>query len=254
MGNLNSMGVGYDLYTKTLSEFAFGQKTVINTINQYSFCMAEKDEDFKNALLKSDVLLPDGDGIVLAERFLTGKKIKKITGADLHAYLLSFLNKTKGKCFYLGSSAATLEKIKNRLTSEYPDLQANFYSPPFTPQFSTSDNEEMISIINEFKPDVLFVGLTAPKQEKWAIDHKQEIDAKLVCGIGAVFDFYAGTVERPSQLWIDMHLEWLGRFIHEPKRLWRRYLYYGPVYLYMILKKKLSLQKMLKPEVTQRAA
>ncbi|UKT62405.1 WecB/TagA/CpsF family glycosyltransferase [Pedobacter mucosus] len=254
MSNLNSMGVGYDLYTKTLNEFVLGKKMVINTINQYSFCMAEQDEEFKKALMNSDVLLPDGDGIVLAERFLTGKKIKKISGADLHAYLLSYLNKTKGKCFYLGSSSSTLDKIKNRLKREYPDLQANFYSPPFTQEFSDTDNEEMINSINEFKPDVLFVGLTAPKQEKWSIDHKQEIDAKLVCGIGAVFDFYAGTVERPSQVWIDMHLEWLGRFIQEPRRLWRRYLYYGPVYLYMIFKKKFSSDKSFKPQLPQRAA
>lgn len=250
MSNLDSMGVGYDLYTKTLNEFVFGQKMVVNTINQYSFCMAEQDEDFKNALMNSDVLLPDGDGIVLAERFLTGKKIKKISGADLHVHLLSILNQTKGKCFYLGSSNATLEKIRTRLASEYPDLTANFYSPPFTNEFSNADNAEMISLINEFRPDVLFVGLTAPKQEKWSIDHKQEIDAKLVCGIGAVFDFYAGTIERPSQLWIDMHLEWLGRLIQEPRRLWRRYLYYGPVYLYMIFRKKFSSAKSFKPQVT----
>lgn len=245
MRNINSLqpkGINYNLFTGMLNDLPLARKTVINTINQYSFCIAEEDVKFKEALLNSEVLLPDGDGIVLAERILTGKRIKKISGTDLHLHFLSTLNAKKGRCFYLGSSPSTLEKIKTKLASEYPDIEAGFYSPPFKLQFTDEDNQAMIDAINSFKPDVLFIGLTAPKQEKWSSEHKQAIDAKIICAIGAVFDFYAGTVKRPSKLWINMRLEWLGRFMSEPKRMWRRYFYFGPIYLYLIMKQKVQPQ------------
>lgn len=240
MKNINPKGIDYNLFTGILNDLSYTRKTVINTINQYSFCIAENDPNFKKALQESEILLPDGEGIVMAERILTGKKIKKISGAQLHDHFLTTLAQRKGKCFYLGSSPSTLAKIKANLDKQYPDIQASFYSPPFKTEFSEQDNKDMIDAINSFAPDVLFIGLTAPKQEKWSHDHKEAINAKVICAIGAVFDFYAGTVKRPSNMMINMKLEWLGRLISEPKRMWRRYLYFGPVYLYLILKRKMK--------------
>jgi len=243
MNSLKSNGINYNLFTGILNDLPVASKTVINTINQYSFCIAEEDAQFKQALQESEILLPDGDGIVFAERLLTGNKIKKISGTDLHMHLLSSLSKTKGRAFYLGSTPDTLLKIKERLAQEYPDIEAGFYSPPFRLEFTEEDNQAMLDAINSFKPDVLFIGLTAPKQEKWSNAHKEAIDATIICAIGAVFDFYAGTVKRPGQLMINMKLEWLGRFASEPKRMWRRYFYFGPVYLYLILKKKMNFKQ-----------
>lgn len=240
MNNIKTQGIDYNLFTGILNDLSYHQKTVINTINQYSFCIAEEDASFKKALQESEILLPDGEGIVMAERILSGKKIKKISGTDLHLHFLTSLSKKKGRCFYLGSSPATLEKIRKNLNKEYPEIEAGFYSPPFKQEFSAQDNQDMIDAINAFKPDVLFIGLTAPKQEKWSNEHKQAINAKVICAIGAVFDFYAGTVKRPAKLMIDLKLEWLGRFLSEPKRMWRRYFYFGPIYLYLILKQKMN--------------
>ena len=96
----------------------------------------------------------------------------------------------------------------------------------------------MIEAINDFEPDVLFVGMTAPKQEKWIIENASFVKAHVITGIGAVFDFYAGTKERPAQWMIDWGLEWLGRLISDPKRLWKRYVVYNPVFVYKILKIK----------------
>lgn len=98
----------------------------------------------------------------------------------------------------------------------------------------------MIGAVNSFQPDVLFIGMTAPKQEIWASQHKSSLNVKTICTIGAVFDFYAGTVNRPNAFFIKMGLEWLGRLLKEPKRLWKRYLYYGPVFIALILKEKLK--------------
>ncbi len=231
---------GYELFTGSLNDIPYNDKILVNTINQYSYCIAETDSEFKNALKHSEILLPDGIAVVVAVRLLTGKKIRKISGADLHQHLLSSLNKKAGRCFYLGSSPATLDKIKNRLKDEYPAISAGFYSPPYKSNFLLTDNKEMLKAVNDFKPDVLFVGMTAPKQEKWAFDHKEALDANIICSIGAVFDFYAGTVNRPGKIWINLGLEWLGRLLSEPKRLWKRYLYYGPVFIYAMMKQKFS--------------
>jgi N-acetylglucosaminyldiphosphoundecaprenol N-acetyl-beta-D-mannosaminyltransferase len=231
--------IDYYVFKENLNNQGFTKKTLINTINQYSFCIAEQDEKFKTALQESDVLLPDGMAIVEAIRFLTGHKIKKIAGADIHLHLLQELNTKHGSCFYLGSSEDTLSKIKKRLAIEFPNILVQSYSPPYSIEFSDIENAKMIQAVNTFEPDVLFVGMTAPKQEKWAYKHKDDLDSKIICTIGAVFDFYAGTVNRPSQFWIDLKLEWLIRLVKEPRRLWKRYLYYGFVYVFLICKYKL---------------
>jgi N-acetylglucosaminyldiphosphoundecaprenol N-acetyl-beta-D-mannosaminyltransferase len=238
MSEVLSNYVGYNIYTKSLDDLPQLPKIVINTINQYSFCLAEKEVGFRSALMSSDVLLPDGVGIVAAVRLQSGQKIKKISGSNLHYYFLNKLNKEYGSCFYLGSSEKTLKKIQERITLEYPNIRVGYYSPPFKPAFSEEDNAKMIAAVNLFQPDVLFVGMTAPKQEKWAVANKNQLNTKVIGSIGAVFDFYAGTMNRPSSFWINSGFEWFGRLLNEPKRMWKRYLYYGPLFLYSMIKYK----------------
>jgi len=230
--------LGYSIFNDVLNNIASDKKLLINTINQYSYCIAEKDPQFKEALKGSDILLPDGVAMVLAVRLLTSYRTKKIAGADLHQFFLEKCNAEKKTCFYLGSSSKTLTKIQKRLQREYPQLNVGFYSPPYKQRFTEEDSLKMVEAINVFKPDILFVGMTAPKQEKWAYMFRNEVNAKIICSIGAVFDFYAGTVRRPGKFWIKIGLEWLLRLVKEPKRLWRRYLYYGPFFLFLILKEK----------------
>lgn len=234
----NILFLNFSVFKENLSQINLSQKTLINTINQYSFCIAQEDAAFKKALQGSDVLLPDGMAIVAAARLLTNTKITKIAGAQLHEFLLHKLNETGGSCFYLGASEDTLAKIKARINLAYPKIRVHTHSPPFKTIFSVSDNTEMVSAVNAISPDVLFIGMTAPKQEKWAFEHKDQLQAQTICSIGAVFDFYAGTVKRPSPFWIAMRLEWFIRLIKEPKRMWKRYLYYGPVFIAYILKEK----------------
>lgn len=240
MNYLPNSFMGYELFDGNLNSLPDTTKTVINTINQYSFCVAEHDNDFKSALMASSVLLPDGVGIVIGVKSSTGYNLKKISGTDLHLNMLARVNRNKGRVFYLGSSENTLSKIRQRLGTEYPDIACGTYAPPFKPTFTEDDNAAMIAAVNAFKPDVLFVGMTAPKQEKWVYQHQNSLDAKFICSIGAVFDFYAGTVKRPSQFWINLGLEWFVRLCREPKRMWKRYIYYGPIFAYALLKEKLT--------------
>ncbi|MEO6851340.1 MAG: WecB/TagA/CpsF family glycosyltransferase [Mucilaginibacter sp.] len=229
----------YSLYISKLDEINVSSKCVINTLNQYSYTVAEKDHKFKTALIESDILLPDGIGIVGAVKLLKGITIKKIAGSDLHEHLLYQLSATGGRCFYLGSNEATLINIQKHLAIDYPSIKMGFYSPPFKSTFSEDDNAVMIKNINSFKPDVLFVGMTAPKQEKWVHEHKDKVDSIVICSIGAVFEFYAGNIKRPGQIWIDLGLEWFVRLLHEPRHTWKRYIYYGPIFVYRILKQKI---------------
>ncbi|MBO9584147.1 MAG: WecB/TagA/CpsF family glycosyltransferase [Flavobacterium sp.] len=231
----------YSIYSGDLSDCFTGSKTLINTINQYSYCIAEKDLDFKKALLESDILLPDGIGIVSAVRLFTHKTIKKVAGADIHQFLLTNLNKKGGTCFYLGSSQNTLNKITARISKDFPNIKLSTFSPPYKDEFSQNDIKKMLEEVNAFKPDVLFVGMTAPKQEKWSNMYKNELDARVICSIGAVFDFYAGTIARPSKFCVKIGLEWFVRLLKEPRRMWKRYLYYGPIFIKCLFEKKIKM-------------
>jgi bacterial polymer biosynthesis proteins, WecB/TagA/CpsF family len=228
------------LYPLSLSELPAG-KLLINTLNAHSFNTAQTDTDFQVALQKSDILIPDGISVVMSVRFLTGQKLKKIAGADLFAYEMERLNASGGKCFFLGSSESTLQKIQERASHEYPHVQVYTYSPPYKAKFSETDNQAMVSAVNAVTPDVLFVGMTAPKQEKWAYQHFSAINASHVCCIGAVFDFYAGTVTRAPRWMIAIGMEWFYRLIKEPRRMWRRYLIGNTKFIWLVMKEKITM-------------
>jgi N-acetylglucosaminyldiphosphoundecaprenol N-acetyl-beta-D-mannosaminyltransferase len=207
-------------------QFAFDSipstKTIVNTINPHSWVTADEDEEFRSALLESDVLLPDGVGIVLTARLLWRERFSKMAGDDLHKMILAKLNQVSGRCFYLGASEEVLDRIRQKLQKEYPNIQAGTFTPPFRQVFSEEENNEMIAAVNAFQPDVLFVGMTAPKQEKWLHQHKSRIDAKVMCAIGGAFDFYAETITRAPKWMIRSGLEWLFRLLKEPGRMWKR--------------------------------
>ena len=231
--------LGFNINT-TIKELNIkkNKKVLVNTINPHSYCISKKDKLFNNALHASDMLLPDGVGIVLASKFLKGKSIKKIAGYDLFLHLMVTLNEKKGSCFFLGASQNTLGLIQNKANKEYPNVTVHSYSPPYKDKFSQEDSEKMCTMVNAHKPDVLFVGMTAPKQEKWVFDFKDSLDSKFICSIGAVFDFYAGNVKRSSDFWIKIGLEWLPRFIKEPRRLAERNLVSTPKFILEILSYK----------------
>lgn len=219
------------------------KKLLINTINAHSYNTALKDSLFAEALTKGDVLIPDGASIVMACKWLKAKSQPKerIAGWDLFVYEMERLNARGGKCFFMGSSEKVLALIKTKAAEVYPNITVETYSPPYKPEFSDEDNRAIIDAINAAKPDLLWIGMTAPKQEKWAYKHWNELDIDCHCGtIGAVFDFFAGTVERAPVWWQEHSLEWLYRLLKEPKRMWRRYIIGNTLFLWNITKEKLG--------------
>ena len=140
---------------------------------------------------------------------------------------------------FMGSSQKVLDLIVKRAAEVYPHLKIVTYSPPYKPEFSEEDNKAIVEAINAADPDLLWIGMTAPKQEKWTYSHWNELNIHCHVGtIGAVFDFFAGTVERAPIWWQRHGLEWLYRLLKEPQRMWRRYIIGNTLFLWNMLKEK----------------
>lgn len=209
--------LGYDVFAGTVNDWDLNAKTLINTFSPNSYGLALKDSSFNKALHHTDILVVDGVGIALGSLLIHGKNIEKIAGQDCFDYLMQQANENKWKVFFLGSSEATLHKITTRLFKEYPQVKVGSYSPPFKAEFSEADNQNMINAINSYQPHVLFVGMTAPKQEKWAYQHRDVVNARIIATIGNVFDWYAGNSKRPPKIWVKLRLEWLARIFMRPE-------------------------------------
>ena len=241
-------------------------KLLINTVNAHSYNTARKDSLFAEALTNGDVLIPDGVSIVKACRWIKAKSQPKerIAGWDLFAFEMEKLEMESVKCemlnvklednnstlnsqhstlkktvMFMGSSQKVLDLIVKRAAEVYPHLKVVTYSPPYKPEFSDEDNKAIIDAINAANPDLLWIGMTAPKQEKWTYSHWKELNIHCHAGtIGAVFDFFAGTVERAPMWWQEHGLEWLYRLMKEPKRMWRRYIIGNALFLWNIALKE----------------
>jgi N-acetylglucosaminyldiphosphoundecaprenol N-acetyl-beta-D-mannosaminyltransferase len=206
--------MGFSIFSDNLSVIPVKEFKcrVLNTMSPNSYGVSTKDKEFEQALKTSDYLVLDGVYFALASIFLQGKNIKRNQGPDVFYHFMNRLNEENGKAFFLGSSEKVLQKIKERSNKEYPNVSVAYFSPPFKKQFSTEDNIEMLTKINNFAPNVLFVGMTAPKQEKWSIQHRDKLNCSLVVSIGAVFDWYAGT-ERPIHpFFFKIRIGWLVIF------------------------------------------
>ncbi len=242
----NTEVLGYRVFEGKLSHLTHLNKMIINTLNGHSYSVAKRDKLFREALMESDILLPDGEAVVLGAKLLYGQKIKKIAGYDMYIHLLKELNEKGGSCFFLGAQPQTLEIIDRRLHKDFYNVLVGYYSPPFVHEFSHSESEVMCKVVNMFQPDVLFVGMTAPKQEKWVHQYKNEINVPVICSIGAVFDFYAGTKKRPAEWMIKLKLEWFGRFLKEPRRMFHRYFVSTPEIFIDMFQKKFRINNLIK--------
>lgn len=244
-------------------------KLLINTVNAHSFNTALKDGLFAEALdptkrpegaraeAYNKVLIPDGASIIWACKFLNAKSRPKMrcAGWDLFAFEMKRLNDSvsdgdgcpkpssltpKPKAMFMGSSEKVLRMVKAQAAVSYPNLDIVTYSPPYKPVFSDEDNRAIVKAINDADPDLLWIGMTAPKQEKWTYSHWEELDIHCHVGtIGAVFDFFAGTYQRAPE-WFQQHgLEWFYRLVKEPRRMWRRYVLGNPLFVWNVMKEKI---------------
>jgi N-acetylglucosaminyldiphosphoundecaprenol N-acetyl-beta-D-mannosaminyltransferase len=214
---------GLTVYSDDLAKVPFGEKcATISTISPNSYGMSTRDPQFRRALEEADYLVLDGVYFALSSIVLQGRTIRPNQGPNLFRHFMLRLEAIGGRAFFLGSSEQTLAKIRARSQAEFPHVAVGTYSPPFKAEFDAADNAEMIRRVDSFGPDVLFVGMTAPKQEKWAHANRDRISARLIVSVGAVFDWYAGNEKPIAPIWWKLKLGWLIRTIHRPAIL-RRY-------------------------------
>ncbi len=213
--------------------------------NPHSIVVSLKDRLFEEALKGADLLAPDGVGIIFASCISGGIIRQRITGSDMFHSLHRELNQRRNfSVFFLGSTAEILDNICVNMARDYPHINlAGMYSPPYKQEFSDEDNRLMIEAVNQTNPDVLWVGMTAPKQEKWIYQNRDKLNVKFIGAIGAVFDFYTGKVKRSHPIFQRIGLEWLPRLIQEPRRLWRRNFISGPIFIFRIIKERFKPNK-----------
>ncbi len=246
--------LGYEVDTYSLDDCAdnilgsmHSSKTAkwLACLNPHSFFTARHDKQFALALKDADWLIPDGVGIVIASKLLGGDIKKRLTGPDIFSSLLDRFNSAAAvRVFFMGSNQQTLDLITKRMKKDYPNIiVAGTYSPPFKDIYSADEVDEMLSAINSVAVDVLWVGLTAPKQEKWIFENKDRLNVKFIAAVGAVFDYFAGTTRPPALVYQKFGLQWLHRLAQNPQRMWSRTFVSMPVFLYHLVCEKLNRSK-----------
>lgn len=213
-------------------------------LNPHSYAVALDDQAFANALKDAHWLVPDGVGVVMASQVLGRGVVERVTGSDVFFGLQQRMNAVGGmSVFFLGATDETLGLIRERMARDYPFVRvAGTYSPPFKPTYSADEVNEMIEAVNAAAPDVLWVGMTAPKQEKWIYENRAGLNVKFAAAIGAVFDFYTGRVKRSHPAFQRLGLEWLPRLVQQPRRLWRRMFVSAPVFMFAVLRERFRRQ------------
>jgi N-acetylglucosaminyldiphosphoundecaprenol N-acetyl-beta-D-mannosaminyltransferase len=244
---MKEMILGYSVDTLSLNECTASVIKCLGSsknpqwlacLNPHSYVVGMEDEIFSLALKDADWLIPDGVGVVLASRLLGDEIKQRVSGPDFFFSLHDEINRIGGKrVFFLGGANETLSRILENMERDYPDIQvAGTYSPPFKDSFSAEEIEEMVASINAANADILWVGLSAPKQEKWIYENCDRLNVKFIGAIGAVFDFYAGTVRRSPLIFQKLGLDWLPRLLQQPRRLWRRMFVSAPIFVWHVLK------------------
>lgn len=201
----------------------------------HSLVVAQNDQFFMSALNNATHIVADGTGITLASRCIGIEAGPRITGPDYFIAMLQIMSKRKKKVFFFGSTTHVLERLMSKVIQTYPGvIICGSLSPPYG-DWSVSENQAMLEIINKSEPDVLWVAMTAPKQEKWVEANRHLLNVPVVASVGAAFAWVAGTIPR-APAWIGKcGLEWLYRFILEPRRMWRRNLISSPRYIALVI-------------------
>jgi N-acetylglucosaminyldiphosphoundecaprenol N-acetyl-beta-D-mannosaminyltransferase len=197
---------------------------------------ANNQENLRKLYNTSSMNLPDGVPLIWASKLL-GKPIRgRVTGLDLLPALSKVGDEESYRFFLLGAKEGVARQLAMQLSNRFPNLLiTGYYSPSFAEKFSSDENEKMISMINRAKPNILWVSLTAPKQDFWIDEFFDRLDVNIAIGVGGAFEVTAGLLKR-APLWMQRNgLEWFYRFLQEPRRLFRRYFYEAPRFIPLIL-------------------
>ena len=202
----------------------------IYCVNLYSLGLLEKHIAFRSAVASTrSVAVADGV-IISVLAYLKRRPVRqRLTGHDVFDTILKTPTRNQLRCFFFGSEIETLNRIRVRLQRDYSEvICVGVLSPPISSDGLNSKDDEFIRIINDARPDVLFIGLTQPKQEVWINKHFESLDVPVAACIGAVFDFYARTKQRAPLIFRSLGLEWVFRIIEDPRKITNRFIYSVP--------------------------
>lgn len=204
---------------------------------------SHKDRNFKAILNSADLFVPDGISLVWIARYRGFNLKKRVSGANLMQEFFKLANQKGYSNFFYGDSEETLQKLVNKLLIDFPNLKiGGFYSPPFripTPE----EDAEIVKMINQKKPDILWVALGLPYQEQWIFEHRNKLNVPVVIGVGAAFKFLSGKIKRAPTWLGDLGFEWLWRFFQEPRRLLHRVFIDMPLFIFLVLLEMLGLKR-----------
>ncbi len=220
------------------------EKVQVCFVPTNSVMAAHHNDEVKAVYNKSDLVICDGVPIKWASQLLGAPLKERITGFDFFPIFIEECIRKHYGVFFMGASPGVVERLVEHYEFVSPELKINgYYCPPMAARFSKEENERMIALINSSKADVLFVSLTAPKQDIWIQEHLNRLNVKVAMGVGAAFNSVIGNIRR-APVWMQQAgLEWFYRFLQEPGRLFKRYFVEAPPFIPLVVKQYLRNKK-----------
>jgi N-acetylglucosaminyldiphosphoundecaprenol N-acetyl-beta-D-mannosaminyltransferase len=228
--------LSFDAQIKQILEWASSYESkVICVANVHMLMEAHWNSEFSSVLKSADIVTPDGMPLVWMMKLMGVREQNRVAGMDILLALCKLASKQKMSVFFLGSETTILQKMRSKLEHEFPNLEiADMVSLPFRPM-TVAEDEAIVQKIHQSKAKLVLVSLGCPKQEQWMHNHKDKIQAVMI-GLGGVFPVLAG-VHKRAPLWVqNLGLEWLYRLVQEPRRLWKRYTYTIPPFIWLCMK------------------
>lgn len=198
-----------------------GRRLRIGDVNAAIICAVRKDPELRRAVLGLDLVLPDGQSVVWASRYLDRPLPARVAGVDLFQALLGLADRRAHSVYFLGSTTENLARLQDAVTARWPNLVIAGARDGY---FSDSEAPRIVEEVNGSRADLLFLGMPTPKKELFIVRHSDELQVAVTQGVGGSFDVVSGALRRAPEAWQALGLEWAYRLAQEPTRLWRRYL------------------------------
>ena len=214
------------------------KQIVREDLNAAKIIWMQQDPDYTTMIQNANIINADGMSIVKAVKFLSGKTIDRITGIDLMEEIITLADRNHYKIFFLGAEKKIVEQTVLHYSNIFSkEIIAGYHDGYFT------DEEQIIDLINQSNANILFIGMSSPKKEKFIHTYKDQLNSDFIMGVGGSFDVIAGKVKR-APIWMqNAGLEWFYRLSQEPGRMWKRYLYSNSIFLWLIFKEKIFNKK-----------
>lgn len=224
-----------DIITLIIERIKISQKGYITVTGVHGIIESYRSPRVRYAHQKSLLTVPDGMPLVYIGKLAGFKSIKRCYGPDLMAAMIEATADGSISHFFYGGKKGVADSLKEVFESKFPGIKImGTYTPPFR-SLNKEEENELNEILKKLKPDIMWVGLSTPKQELFMYEYIDKLPVKIMVGVGAAFDIHTGSISSAPRIMQVLALEWLYRLVQEPKRLWRRYLINNPLFIYYFL-------------------